>query len=103
MGVVSRCERRASGFLLGGVVAGMGSAMLSEELGKAFDAFELPGWFPVRKITEEEEREMEEEKLLHSRMRRVMMGEFDENEAAIEGRVIGEKASEEGEREIMAK
>ena len=71
-----------SGFLLGGIVAGMGSAMLSDEIGKAFDAFELPGWFPVRKITEEEEREMEEEKILLGRMRRVMTGELDENEAA---------------------
>ena len=94
-----------SGFLLGGVVAGMGSAMLSEELGKAFDAFELPGWFPVRKITEEEEREMEEEKLLHSRMRRVMMGEFDENEAArLRNEIlVRRQVKKERERDRMAK
>ena len=64
MGVVSRFSGRAERSFLGGIVAGMGSAMLSDEIGKAFDAFELPGWFPVRKITEEEEREMEEEKIL---------------------------------------
>jgi hypothetical protein len=94
-----------SGFLLGSIVAGMGSAFLSDELGKVFDAFELPGWFPVRKITEEEEKEIEEEKLLHSRMRQVMMGEFDENEAARlrNELLVRRQVKRERERDRMAK
>jgi hypothetical protein len=59
----------------------------------------------VRKITEEEEREMEEEKLLHSRMRRVMMGEFDENEAARlrNELLVRRQVKKERERDRMAK
>mgnify|MGYP006952952891 FL=1 len=72
-----------TGFLLGGVVAAIGSVTVSEELAKAFEAFELPGWFPVRRISEDEQREIEEEKVLQNRMRRVMMGEGDEQEAAM--------------------
>jgi hypothetical protein len=48
---------------------------------------------------------MEEEKLLHSRMRRVMMGEFDENEAARlrNELLVRRQVKKERERDRMAK